>query len=206
MNDINLLEQWVIAIEQAGVNLAPTYQEYMPLAFAVANSCGEPGRSLFQRICRMSDKYRAEDADKLYGHALKNGRGKNSLGTVFHLAELAGVRLDKKLANLQNLQPPLTHTHAREHRSRYRKRQRRKTSVRPPAPALLPGLPVAGLPAASDRLRRHARTAGLTAAGSGNRIRSHRQPADELLLRTEKKSTRACKPSSSPRPPPEKAH
>ena len=77
----------------------------------------------------------------------------------------------QETCKLAKLAAPLTHTHAREHRSRYRKRQRRKTSVRPPAPALLPGLPVAGLPAASDRLRRHARTAGLTAAGSGNRIR-----------------------------------
>lgn len=135
MNDINLLEQWVIAIEQAGVNLAPTYQEYMPLAFAVANSCGEPGRSLFQRICRMSDKYRAEDADKLYGHALKNGRGKNSLGTVFHLAELAGVRLDKKLANLQNLQPP-SHTHTRESTEAGTEKDNgvKQASGRPPLP------------------------------------------------------------------------
>ena len=38
MNDsISILEQLVTAIEQAGVNVAPTYQEYMPLAFAIAN-------------------------------------------------------------------------------------------------------------------------------------------------------------------------
>ena len=42
MNDsISILEQLVTAIEQAGVNVAPTYQEYMPLAFAIANTCGE---------------------------------------------------------------------------------------------------------------------------------------------------------------------
>ena len=35
MNDsISILEQLVTAIEQAGVYVAPTYQEYMPLAFA----------------------------------------------------------------------------------------------------------------------------------------------------------------------------
>ena len=46
MNDsISILEQLVTAIEQAGVNVAPTYQEYMPLAFAIANSCGEEGRT-----------------------------------------------------------------------------------------------------------------------------------------------------------------
>lgn len=108
MNEIDIIEQLTIAVEQARVNLAPTYQEYMPLAFAVANSCGEAGRSFFHRLCSLSDKYRQNEADKLYSHALQNGRGGNSLGTVFHLAQLAGVRLDKKLANLQNLQTPYT--------------------------------------------------------------------------------------------------
>lgn len=118
MNCIDILEQLVIAVEQAGANLAPSYQEYMPLAFAVGNSCGEQGRDLFHRICRLSEKYQQADANKLYDHALQNGRGGNSLGTVFHLAELAGVRLDKKLANLQNLQgdftPTPTHTYTRD--------------------------------------------------------------------------------------------
>lgn len=111
MNELDIIEQLTIAAEQAGANLAPTYQEYMPLAFAIANSCGEAGRSFFHRLCSLSAKYRQADADKLYDHTLQNGRGGNSLGTVFHLAQLAGVRFDKKLANLQNLQAPLTPTH-----------------------------------------------------------------------------------------------
>ena len=41
MNELDIIEQLTIAAEQAGANLAPTYQEYMPLAFAIANSCGE---------------------------------------------------------------------------------------------------------------------------------------------------------------------
>lgn len=115
MNDIDIIEQLTLAVEQAGADLAPTYQEYMPLAFAVANSCGEAGRSFFHRLCSLSAKYRQNEADKLYSHALHDGRGGNSLGTVFHLAQLAGVRLDKKLANLQNLQAPSpTHTCARK--------------------------------------------------------------------------------------------
>ena len=51
MNDsISILEQLVTAIEQAGVNVAPTYQEYMPLAFAIANSCGEEERTRQSRF------------------------------------------------------------------------------------------------------------------------------------------------------------
>lgn len=114
MNELDIIEQLTIAVEQGGANIAPTYQEYMPLAFAVANSCGEEGRSFFHRLCRLSDKYRHDEADKLYDHALQNGRGGNSLGTVFHLAQLAGIRFDKKLANLQTCRPP-SHPHTRAH-------------------------------------------------------------------------------------------
>lgn len=86
------------------------------MAFAIANSCGEEGRSSFHRLCRISEKYKSEEADKLYNHALQQGSGANSLGTVFHLAERTGIRLDRKLANLQNLQPPHPHTRTREER------------------------------------------------------------------------------------------
>ena len=130
MNTIQDLERLVAAIEKQGANVAPTYQEYMPLAFAIANDCGETGRSLFHRICRISEKYVSDEADRLFDHALKGGNGRNGIGSVYHWAETAGVKLDKQLAGtarsyagkqpetceLANLQPPhpLTHTCAHE--------------------------------------------------------------------------------------------
>ena len=130
MNTIQDLERLVAAIEKQGANVAPTYQEYMPLAFAIANDCGEAGRSLFHRICRISEKYVSDEADRLFDHALKGGNGRNGIGSVYHWAETAGVKLDKQLAGtarsyagkqpetceLANLQPshPLTHTCAHE--------------------------------------------------------------------------------------------
>ena len=116
MDNIESLQRLVDAVEKSGANVAPTYQEYMPMAFAIANSCGEEGRSSFHRLCRISEKYKSEEADKLYDHALQQGTGANSLGTVFHLAERTGIRLDRKLANLQNLQPLHPHTRTREER------------------------------------------------------------------------------------------
>ncbi len=123
MNPLSDLERLVAAIEHQGANIAPTYQEYMPIAFATANDCGEAGRTFFHRICRLSEKYVYEEADKLYDHALKAGNGRNGLGSVFHRAEIAGVKTDKQLAdtfrqyprenkNPSNLQAPLTPTHA----------------------------------------------------------------------------------------------
>ena len=120
MNPLSDLERLVAAIEKQGANIAPTYQEYMPIAFAIANDCGEAGRTFFHRICRMSEKYVSTEADKLYDHAIKGGNGRNGLGSVFHLADLAGVRLDKslaeagKLSNFQTFTPP-SHTHTCTH-------------------------------------------------------------------------------------------
>lgn len=104
-----------------GANIAPTYQEYMPIAFAIANDCGEAGRTFFHRICRMSEKYVSTEADKLYDHALKGGNGRNGLGSVFHLADLAGVKLDKSLAEAGNFQ---TFKHSRLLHTRTRVRTR----------------------------------------------------------------------------------
>lgn len=55
MNPLSDLERLVAAIEHQGANIAPTYQEYMPIAFATANDCGEAGRTFFHRICRLSE-------------------------------------------------------------------------------------------------------------------------------------------------------
>ena len=57
MNPLSDLERLVAAIEHQGANIAPTYQEYMPIAFATANDCEEAGRTFFHRICRLSEKY-----------------------------------------------------------------------------------------------------------------------------------------------------
>lgn len=112
MESIELLQRLVDAVEKSGADIAPTYQEYMSMAFAIANSCGEQGRTYFHRLCRISEKYRPTDADKLYNNALKDGRRKNSLGSVWHLAELAGVTIDMNLAILQSCNVPHTPTRA----------------------------------------------------------------------------------------------
>lgn len=106
-NPTQNLEQLVDAIERTGADIAPSYQEYMPLAFAIANDCGEAGRPLFHRICRLSGKYRHDDAEKMYTNAIGNGHGKNTLGTVWHLAEMAGVDVKK----LSFTPSPPSHVH-----------------------------------------------------------------------------------------------
>ena len=56
MNEIESLCRLCEAVETAGADIAPTYAEYVQLAFAIATDCGEAGREFFHRLCRVSAK------------------------------------------------------------------------------------------------------------------------------------------------------
>lgn len=50
MTDIESLRRLTEAVETAGADIAPTYAEYVQLAFAIATDCGEAGRE-FSTVC-----------------------------------------------------------------------------------------------------------------------------------------------------------
>ena len=52
----NDLSKLVEAVRTAHADIAPTYAEYVQLAFAIATDCGEAGREFFHRLCRISAK------------------------------------------------------------------------------------------------------------------------------------------------------
>ena len=54
MDEIESLCRLCEAVETAGADIAPTYAEYVQLAFAIATDCGEAGREFFHRLCRVS--------------------------------------------------------------------------------------------------------------------------------------------------------
>lgn len=93
MESLSSLHLLTEAVRDAGADIAPTYQEYIQLAFAIATDCGEVGRQDFLTLCSLSPKYDRRAADKLFSNALRNGRNNVHLGTAFHLAELCGVKL-----------------------------------------------------------------------------------------------------------------
>ena len=93
MTDIESLRRLTEAVETAGADIAPTYAEYVQLAFAIATDCGEAGRKFFHRLCRTSAKYQREHAERIFSNALTTRHGEVHLGTAFHLAEMANVKL-----------------------------------------------------------------------------------------------------------------
>lgn len=96
MTTIESLRRLTEAVETAGADIAPTYAEYVQLAFAIATDCGEAGREFFHRLCRVSAKYQHEHAERVFSNALTTHHGEVHLGTAFHLAETTGVNLCKE--------------------------------------------------------------------------------------------------------------
>ena len=112
----NLLE----AVERSGTDIAPTYEEYVLLAFALATDFGEGGRQAFHRLCRPSAKYDATHADRLYTAALSSGnRGQVHFASAVWLAQQHGVALTGMQAEppsaekVQKCSAAFSHTQAR---------------------------------------------------------------------------------------------
>lgn len=91
-NILSDLHRLTEAVHAAGADIAPTYREYVQLAFAIATDCGEAGRSDFLMLCSLSAKYDVHAANKLFSNALKTNNNSVHIGTAFHLAELCNVR------------------------------------------------------------------------------------------------------------------
>ena len=104
----NDLSKLVEAVRTAHADIAPTYAEYVQLAFAIATDCGEAGRSDFISLCEPSPKFNALHANMLFSSALRTGNQNVHLGTAFHLAKLAGVEIGFKFQGFTN--PFSSHT------------------------------------------------------------------------------------------------
>ncbi|SHF90793.1 Primase C terminal 2 (PriCT-2) [Bacteroides faecichinchillae] len=115
MNNIESLYHLTEVVETAGTDIAPTYAEYVQLAFAIATDCGEAGREFFHRLCRLSAKYQHEHAERIYSNALIKQHGDIHLGTVFHLSEMAGIEFPKE--KLMNNQTSATGTVSSPHQN-----------------------------------------------------------------------------------------
>lgn len=104
------LEQLCRDVEASGIDIAPDFPRYLRLAFAIANSCGEPGRNGFHRLCRISPLYKQKDADKLYTQCVRDGKGLSGFGSVVHAAREAGVPLTKSAYDIYDVRETPTQT------------------------------------------------------------------------------------------------
>lgn len=72
-------------------DLAPDYDSYMKLGFALADGFGESGRNWFHSLCSVSEKYDSRHADKQYDISLKGNKQGISVGTLYWMLKNVGI-------------------------------------------------------------------------------------------------------------------
>lgn len=82
-------------IQRSGISIAPSYEEYRNLAFALADGFGETGRDYFHALCFNDSNYKQRDSDKQYDEALKGRKSGISVGTFYYMVQNAGFQLPK---------------------------------------------------------------------------------------------------------------
>lgn len=86
------IERLTAAVEAKGVDIAPSYAEWLRLAFAIDTEMGENGKKYFRRLSALHVPSNTEDKiEKMWSSAHKNNKRKCSLGTFFFLAKKYGV-------------------------------------------------------------------------------------------------------------------
>lgn len=86
--DINRV---VCEIERLRIDIAPSYNDWVNLGFAIVDGCGESGRTYFHRLSQLHHDYQYAKADKQYTYCLQGKRQGVTIATFFYMAEQVGV-------------------------------------------------------------------------------------------------------------------
>lgn len=76
-----------------GHNIAPDYDNYYKLAFAIAEGFGENGRQWFHALCSVSEKYDSRHAEKQYDIAIKGNKQGITVGTLYWMLKQVGIHV-----------------------------------------------------------------------------------------------------------------
>lgn len=76
-----------------GHDLAPDYDSYLRLGFAVADGFGETGRNWFHSLCSVSEKFDSRHADKQYDLCLKGNKTGITIGTLYWMLKNVGIHV-----------------------------------------------------------------------------------------------------------------
>lgn len=99
------VERIVSQIERQGIDIAPSYEEWVKLGFALADGLGENGREQFLRLSAIHAGCTREAADEQYSKCLHSKNSGITISTFFHLAKQAGISISNpngKMAIWQN--------------------------------------------------------------------------------------------------------
>lgn len=79
--------------EAKSLNLFDSYDDYLKLAFGLADEFGEDGRNYFHALCSSSEKYSFEKADKDYTKSCQRNATGITIASVYFKFKEAGISL-----------------------------------------------------------------------------------------------------------------
>lgn len=75
------------------LDLAPNYQQWLQIGFAISDKFGEDGRSYFHQVSQWSEKYNTSTCDRQYTNCLKAQKSGVTIATFYWYAKNAGVTI-----------------------------------------------------------------------------------------------------------------
>lgn len=80
-------------VEEKAIDIAPDYQTWRDMGFALADALNECGRAYYHRLSCFYPEYSHEETDKQYTRCL-NAKGQGiTYKTLFHIAKQAGITI-----------------------------------------------------------------------------------------------------------------
>ncbi len=83
------------------MDIAPSYDEWVRLGFALADTLGERGREYYQRLSAIHIGCTPTAADKQYTNCLRSSGSGITINTFFHMAKEGGIPLNHAPADLR---------------------------------------------------------------------------------------------------------
>ena len=90
-SNLRAIEALTQAVEASGIDITPTYAEWLSIAFALVSELGEEGRAIFHRLSRFYPHYEHNEADQQYSACLHDGSHEITIASLFHIARSHGV-------------------------------------------------------------------------------------------------------------------
>jgi len=97
--DDNTFEAYLHTIEQSSIDITGDYAIWRDLGFALANEYGVSGKDYYHRISQFHPDYDTKECDKQFDKCLKSNGTGVAIGTFYHHAQHAGVKITKNDAS-----------------------------------------------------------------------------------------------------------
>tara|TARA_R110001592_G_scaffold103051_3_gene290400 strand:- start:2886 stop:4655 length:1770 start_codon:yes stop_codon:yes gene_type:complete len=98
----NSIENYIIAIEQSGIDITNNYTDWRNIGFAIADEYGESGRDYFCRISKNHPSFDEKECNEQYTKCI-NAKGHGiTIATFYHHAYQAGIKISENNADHKN--------------------------------------------------------------------------------------------------------